>query len=82
MERLEYAGVEDLVEHRSARALFESEIAAVNAALARFEQIKRFCVLPIVLSIESGHLTPTLKVKRRAVEEQFRVVIEDLYRQK
>ncbi len=76
-----FAGIEDLVEDPRVRELFEQDLAAVNSALARFEQIKLFRVLPVMLSIEGGQLTPTLKVKRRVVEEQFKAVIDDLYRQ-
>ena len=52
----------------------------VNASLARFEQIRRFRVLPGPLSIERGHLTPTMKIKRRVVERQFAGLIEAMYR--
>ena len=47
--------------------------------LARYEQIKKFVVLPLMLSIEGGHLTPTLKVKRRVVEKDYSELIEGLY---
>ena len=60
--------------------LIDNAVATVNASLARYEQIKKFHVLPVALSIEGGHLTPTLKVKRRVVEQQFADVIERLYR--
>ena len=50
-----------------------------NAALASYEQIKKHAVLPLMLSIEDGTLTPTLKVKRRVVEKQYTDLIESLY---
>ena len=59
--------------------LYQAEIARVNSALARYEQIKHFRLLPLSLSLEEGHLTPTLKVKRRVVEKQFAELIDEMY---
>jgi long-chain acyl-CoA synthetase len=57
------------------------EVDRVNAGLAQFEKLKKFALIPNDLSIENGHLTPTLKVKRRKVAERYRDLIEDLYRE-
>ena len=54
-------------------------VATVNAALPRHEQIKEFAALPAEFSIATGELTPTLKVKRRVVEERWGDTIEALY---
>jgi long-chain acyl-CoA synthetase len=51
----------------------------VNAELSRFEQIKRFTVLPRDFSPEEGEVTPTLKLKRRVCAEHFAEEIEKLY---
>jgi long-chain acyl-CoA synthetase len=51
----------------------------VNADLSRFEQIKRFAVLPREFSAEEGEVTPTLKLKRRACADHFAVEIDALY---
>src|ERR671936_2756782 len=51
----------------------------VNAGLSRFEQIKRFAVLPRDFSAAEGELTPTLKLKRRVCAEHFAAEIEALY---
>ncbi len=51
----------------------------VNAELSRFEQIKRFRVLPRDFGAEEGEVTPTLKLKRRVCEEHFAAEIEALY---
>ena len=47
--------------------------------LASFETPKKIALLGEELTIENGFLTPTLKVKRRVVEERFEEVIDDLY---
>jgi long-chain acyl-CoA synthetase len=51
----------------------------VNGPLSRFEQIKRFRVLPRDFTPEEGEVTPTLKLKRRVVEDHFAAEIESLY---
>lgn len=54
-------------------------VHSVNEALARYEQIKRFAVLPRELSEAEGELTPTLKFKRRVVLEHFQSLVDGLY---
>jgi len=51
----------------------------VNAHLARYEAIRRWAILPAELKIETGELTPSLKVRRRVVEQRYRDVLEGLY---
>jgi long-chain acyl-CoA synthetase len=51
----------------------------VNSALARFEKIKRFAIVPYDFSVEGGELTPTMKVRRAVVEQKYADVIESLY---
>ena len=51
----------------------------VNTKLARVEQVKRFSVLPRQFGIDTGELTPTLKVKRKVVNKNFAAEIESLY---
>lgn len=66
----------------AARALMQKEIDAFNAHHPHHEQIRAFALLPAELSIESGAMTPTLKVKRRVVERRYHALIENLYREK
>ena len=61
------------------RARIQRSVDAVNAELPRFATIKRFAILPEDLSIEAGELTPTMKLRRRAVEERYRPVLDALY---
>jgi long-chain acyl-CoA synthetase len=51
----------------------------VNNNLAQFEKLKKVLVLPEELSVSNGTLTPTLKLRRRKVEEHYRELIDDLY---
>jgi len=59
--------------------LFERQIAARTPKLAQFEKIKRIALLDQELTAESGELTPTLKVKRRVIDEKYRDVIDRIY---
>ena len=59
--------------------LFERQIAARTQNLAQFEKIKRIALLEKELTVEGGELTPTLKVKRRVVNEKYRDVIDRIY---
>jgi len=59
--------------------LFERQIAARTQNLAQFEKIKRIALLDQELTVEGGELTPTLKVKRRVVDEKYRNVIDGIY---
>ena len=77
--QLETNDFASLIAHPEIQQLFEDAMEKANASLARYEQIKKFHVLTEVLSIESGHLTPTLKVKRRLVEKDFAELIESMY---
>jgi long-chain acyl-CoA synthetase len=61
------------------RAVIVGEVAAANATLASFETVKRFSILPRELEGELGEITPTLKVRRRAVFERHRERIDALY---
>lgn len=61
------------------RALIDTEVAAVNRHLASYESVKYYRLLPHDFSIETGELTPSLKVKRKAITEKYRDVIEEMY---
>jgi long-chain acyl-CoA synthetase len=59
--------------------LFERQIAALTTDLAKYERVKKVALLENELTIEGGELTPTLKVKRRVVDEKYCDVIDSLY---
>jgi long-chain acyl-CoA synthetase len=61
---------------RYVEPLIESEC---NARVARYQQIKKFTVLPVEFSVEGGELTPTMKIKRNVVHEKYAAEIEALY---
>jgi long-chain acyl-CoA synthetase len=61
------------------RELVQGIVDEVNRDRSRFEQIKRFAILPRDFTMEEGEITPTLKLRRRAVQEHFADEIETLY---
>lgn len=70
---------EVLVKHPKVRELFDQHVREVNETLNRYEQVKKYDVLAAELTQESGELTPTLKIKRRVVDEKYAPVIAGLY---
>ncbi len=60
-------------------ALLQQVVDDANRERSRFEQIKRFAILPRDFSVEEGEITPTMKLRRRAATEHFADAIEELY---
>ncbi len=59
--------------------LLEGYVAQANTKLERWETIKRFEVLTRELTVEEGEVTPSLKIRRRAVERKYEEVLNSLY---
>ena len=70
---------EELVSREDVQRIFQPIVDQANRELASYEQVKRFALLPAEFSVVTGELTPTLKVKRRVVEDRWKDVIEDIY---
>ncbi|MBB5852358.1 AMP-dependent synthetase/ligase [Amycolatopsis umgeniensis] len=70
---------ESLADNAQVRAEIEKAVEAANARLARIEQIKRYHVIPKAWTPESGEVTPTLKLKRRIINDRYAPAISDLY---
>jgi len=76
---IKYKDNSDLVNNDQIYKLLEKEFAGIQRNLANYEKIRRFTLLDRPLSIETGELTPTLKVKRKVIEEKYRPLIERMY---
>ena len=70
----------ELCEHPRIIDLIERQIDRLTPNLARYEKIKKVALLENEFTIEGGELTPTLKVKRRVIDQKYKDVIEKLYR--
>jgi long-chain acyl-CoA synthetase len=71
-----------LVEDERVRGAVQRQVDALNSELGSWERIKYFKLLPHDFSEQTGELTPTLKVKRRAVQERYREEIDEMYQGK
>jgi long-chain acyl-CoA synthetase len=76
-----YHQPEELAAQPQIRQLVESRVAALNQRLASYETIKKFIIAPTDFSPENGLLTPTLKVKRKIVTQQYQTQLEQLYQE-
>jgi long-chain acyl-CoA synthetase len=74
--------VAELVEDPALLAELRTAVTAANATVSSAESIKHYRVLPLDLTEDSGHLTPTLKLKRSVVMTDFAADIEALYARK
>ncbi len=71
--------VEALLQQPAVQSKMDREVRTTLRDLARYEVPKKLVLLPRDFSIEAGELTPTLKIKRRVVEQRHRLAIEALY---
>lgn len=69
----------DFIDRPELKALIDQDIQQVNTELEDYERIKKYFILPRKLTVESGEMTPTLKVKRNEVLTHFTNEIEDMY---
>ncbi|MFI0896925.1 AMP-dependent synthetase/ligase [Streptomyces sp. NPDC020983] len=69
----------DLVRTEEVRVLMDGYVQSVNEGLQRWEQIRRYRLLPRDLDVEHGDLTPSLKLKRPVVEREFAPLVDEMY---
>jgi long-chain acyl-CoA synthetase len=76
---LSYSSFEELAGSREVHDLIDGQVEEANRSLERWETIKRFEILPSELSVEEGEVTPSLKIRRRAVEKKYADVLNSMY---
>ena len=69
----------DLAKHPDVIRRVDAAMARANSRLARFEQIKRHAILAADFSMEAGTLTPTMKIRRKVVAENYAALLDSLY---
>jgi long-chain acyl-CoA synthetase len=70
---------EDLIHKPEVISFYEEKIKGLMKDYARVEQLRKFTLLPREFSIESGELTPTLKMKRKVINQNYSEIIEKMY---
>ena len=80
--KIQFSTYKDLTQSPEIIKLIQKEVDQVNETLARVEQVKKFTILPKKLYEEDGEVTPTMKVKRKYVNEAFGDLIEAMYKRK
>ncbi|MEN9322886.1 MAG: hypothetical protein RL699_666 [Bacteroidota bacterium] len=70
---------QDLIQNQQVISRIEEEVNQLNEKFGNWERIKRFELTPEVWSIQEGHLTPTLKLRRKIVLEKYRALYQKIY---
>jgi long-chain acyl-CoA synthetase len=78
-QNIPFKNNEELVTNQKINQYVTNEVERLSADLARFEQVRAFRLLSRAFTIEEGELTPTLKIKRKVVEEKFADIINSMY---
>ena len=76
---LSYGSRQQLVENPKVQALYQDIVAEVNKTLAQFETIKCFLLVTDEFTVAGGQITASMKMRRRAIEQQYRTRIDALY---
>jgi long-chain acyl-CoA synthetase len=69
----------DLVRHPEVNSLFESTLKEMNEDLPGFSQIRKFTLLEREFTLDDGELTPTMKIKRFAINTKYKKIIDTMY---
>jgi len=78
---IDFASRAELVANPKVQSLYEGVVEQQNQNLARFEKLKRVVLVPDEFTADNGALTPTLKLRRRVIEERYKKQIDELYAQ-
>ena len=79
MHNIEVGDNKKMVQNEKVIARFQEEVDAANESFAKWEKVKQFRLTPDVWSIDQGHLTPTMKLKRKIVKEKYMDLYNDIY---
>ena len=78
--RIQYKDVDDLVNMKQIYELLEKDLKQFQNKLANYEKVRKFAILDKPFSIEGGEMTPSLKLKRKVIEERYKDLIEGMYK--
>ena len=78
--KIQFGTYASLTQAAEVKQLIQKEVDKVNRTLANVEQLKKFTIIPKRLYEEDGEVTPTMKVKRRFINETYKDIIEKMYK--
>ncbi len=79
---IHFSSREELVSHHEIRAFVERHVETLMAHLPPHERVRQIALLPRELTIAAGEVSPSLKIRRRVVEERYQELIEEIYRRR
>lgn len=79
IHQIDYSTDEEMIKLPSVLEKFDKELDELNTTFAQYQKVKKFELLSKEWSIESGELTPTLKLKRKIVKEKYQLIIDGIY---
>ncbi len=77
--KINYSDIKDLIDKKEIYDLVDKEISHLQKKLANYERVRKFRILDKPFTIESGEITPSLKIKRKFIEESYAYLIEEMY---
>jgi long-chain acyl-CoA synthetase len=80
-QQILFSDYKELIHHQKVIALVQRVVDEVNSQLASYETVKKFVILPNDFSVESGELTPSLKVKRNLLNQRYQAEFDSMYRE-
>ncbi|MBS3906390.1 MAG: long-chain fatty acid--CoA ligase [Syntrophaceae bacterium] len=78
--KIQFGTYGSLTQAPEIKQLIQMEVDRVNKSLAQVEQVKKFAIIPKKLYEEDGEVTPTMKVKRKSINEAYKDIIEKMYK--
>lgn len=81
-KEIAFSNHQELIDNEQVIDRFQQELDTHNEKFGKWERVKRFELTPDVWSIESGHLTPTMKMKRRNIKEKYSDLYQRIYNEK
>ncbi|HYW36138.1 MAG TPA: long-chain fatty acid--CoA ligase [Balneolaceae bacterium] len=76
---LSFQSKKEMIEYEDVQKIFEQEVKEYSGNLASYKKIRDFRLIPDEFTVETGELTPTMKVKRKVVIEQYQSLINEIY---
>ena len=77
--KIPYGSHEELVRMKEIYDMIEQDMSKIQKSLENYERVRKFTLLDKPFSLENGEITPSLKIRRKAVEERYNNLIEEMY---